>query len=1859
MDPEQLEMKSEAQLKSLKNSRARKLSTLTRTRRRSFIIIEAKGSRTQLGELLKDLDVALDAVQEVHDQYAALLSTAEEVEAAELYIKDVERQHLEAVERIREHLEARKDEAPSTASSKSAISRKSGSSVSPEETKAREAEIQRRLRGLELKRTQERLQLEAQEQDLARRRKLMEATDAHEMAKLEASLQRAALDDLQWERRDDFVEGPFSEEKTAPQVNEECGLKEGGQPRGAHQQCAVFSKSIPKVKLPQFNGNPLEWSQWFGLFQALVDSQPNLSNTEKMVHLQAAVTGLAQKTIAGFLYNPELYQEALAVLKERFGRERDVVRAHLNAMFSAPRISQFSAPALEDFYATVNCTVTVLQSLHYEGDLHSHENLQRVVEKLPSDLRREWSKFEVEHARDTPSLAAFSTWLGGQVRIALNCASSCTTFERRPSAKRTALLTSSERQDVCSCCGETHHLVECQTFLSWCADTRAQFVARQRLCFVCLEPGHRIRNCRYARPCGRNGCVMRHHELLHGSRRVVQGPASYSSVLPSDRTETAQSQQEVRVDTSTKRTVTSTSFPRPDDSVTLLQIVPVRIHGEASDFQDVFALLDPGSQTSLCTDDVLSSLKITGVRSNLCLQNVEGTGVPHSSQRVRSMVSCDANCESMIEVPEAFSVPMINVNPPHITAEQKASWKHVSDLNIHDYKNVEIKLLLGANVLEAILQEEARVGAPGQPVAVKTAFGWTLTGTIRGLVPGRHREVMFIRKSAVDPELSLAVEEWWTTESFGVKVEQKSAKSREDERAEKIMEETTKLVDGRYETGLIWRKEGVQLPNNRAMAVQRLQGLERALLRQPVKATRYQAIIQSYLDLGFARKLTSEELVQYHPRRWFLPHHPVSNPNKPGKLRLVFDAAASFRGTSLNSELLSGPDMLLSLPGVLLRFREERVALVGDIEQMYHQVRVIAEDQASLSFLWREMHQEKPPDTYTMLVTIFGAKCSPASANYVLRRTAVEHATGSDVCTRALDAVHRNFYMDDFLKSEKSVEAAKAIRREVTDLVSKGGFRLTKWRSSSEEVLLDIPEEERAHGGTLRKTESVLGCPWNPTADSLGVRAINAGSVFSKRGVLRAVARLFDPLGLAAPFTLRAKLLVQKLWSNGYGWDDELKDSELKAWMDWVAELSQLEDLVVPRWLGGSGQDSDQRQELHVFSDASESAFGTVAYLRVSNGGEFNVTLVAAKTRVAPLRQISIVRLELQGAVMASRLAASLREELTYDLNRVVFWTDSRVVLRYLNNESRRFHTFVANRVAEIRETSKVEQWYHVPGEQNPADACSRGLTVPELITDARWMCGPEYLKYDEDHWPCQSVPEPVSSTDPEVRVCGTTSTEKQSEAVLPDPSRFSSWLKLKRVVAWMKRFVRNFAARARPACYEVSAGPLSATELSEAETVILRDLQRRHFESEVRALQSGETVKSNSLQHVTPFLDSDGVLRVGGRLARAPLTFASKHPAILPADEQVCRLVIADAHRRVFHSGLERTLTELRSQFWLCRGRSLVKKVIYGCLVCKRRRCSPQVPMMADLPSARFNDERAFSSVGVDYFGPMLVRRARSTEKRYGVLFTCLATRAIHLELAQSLDTDGFLLALRRFLARRGRPRSLFSDNGSNFVGAERQLRESLMEWEQTKIADMCSQQDIQWHFIPPGAPHMGGAWERLVGSVKRALKIVMGETVLTDEVLHTLLTEVESMLNGRPLTYVSSDGRDLEPLTPNHLLLGCANANMSPGRFQSKEVNSRRRWRQTQALADQFWKRWRCEYLPSLLPRVKWLRERRNLKVGDVVLMSEESAPRGFWPLARITEVFPGSDGRVRSVEVKTGSGAVYRRPAAKLCLLEESSD
>ena len=401
--------------------------------------------------------------------------------------------------------------------------------------------------------------------------------------------------------------------------------------------------------------------------------------------------------------------------------------------------------------------------------------------------------------------------------------------------------------------------------------------------------------------------------------------------------------------------------------------------------------------------------------------------------------------------------------------------------------------------------------------------------------------------------------------------------------------------------------------------------------------------------------------------------------------------------------------------------------------------------------------------------------------------------------------------------------------------------------------------------------------------------------------------------------------------------------------------------------------------------------------------------------------------------------------------------------------------------------------------------------------------------------------------------------------------------------------------------------------------------------------------------------MDESDILRVGGRIDSAAICYDAKHPMMIPQDHQLCRLVIIDCHKKLNHEGTGHVRNELRLLYWIPHSRSTVRKVLNDCSVCKRRRVKPQLPLMASLPKDRLQVAPPFSKVGVDYFGPLMIKHSRKQEKRYGCLFTCLVTRAVHLEVARSLETDSFINALRKFVARRGPPSDIYSDNGSNFVGADRELKQSLQEWNQSQIADFLSQKEIQWHFNPRAAPHFGGIWERLVQSCKKALKVVLHGQVVTDEVLETAFAETEALVNTRPLTEVSSSSSDLEAITPNHFLISRANPVLPCVIFADKEISSKKRWRQTQVIINQVWVRWLREYLSTLIARKKWNQSTHNVKVGDLVLVVDEKTQRGDWPLARVMKIFPGKDDTVCVCEVKTKAG-VYKKPVARLALLEE---
>jgi len=639
--------------------------------------------------------------------------------------------------------------------------------------------------------------------------------------------------------------------------------------------------------------------------------------------------------------------------------------------------------------------------------------------------------------------------------------------------------------------------------------------------------------------------------------------------------------------------------PMTDDTTAVLQVVPVRVFGNDGRHQDTYALLDSGAQTSLCCRDLVDRLCIDGEYQALKIGNVEGTGERKQSMKFTMKVqpTSPSAINKMIDVNEVWSVPKLNIAMPRINKQRVKSMAHLNGLAIPYPSTANVEVLLGANVAEAIIQHEVKTGRPGQPIAVRTDFGWVITGTMTHKASQYlSREVMSTRKSGED--LQSTIQAWWSTEAFGTKYDKPVAMSREDQRAEKLLQQNTRYLGDRYEASLLWKADDVKMPNNYVMALKRLQSTENKLHKDQAMAEAYSQIFADYVSQGHARKLSKPEAETPNAKRWFLPHHAVVNPNKV-KIRVVFDAAAMCHGVSLNNQLLTGPDLLQSLPGVLIRFREEPIAITADIEKMYHQVKIKAEDQPALSFLWRNLDKSKPPDVCQMEVAVFGARCSPAIANYVLQKTAEDHATAAEDSK----AIKESFYMDDFLKSEKTVEAAIDRAKSVTALLKKGGFHLTKWASNNREVLQALPASEVSNSTIDLNcdnlpSERVLGVIWNPDTDTIGfkVRESNSNNA-TKRSVLSQLSSVFDPFGIASPYTLQAKMLMQQLWNKKLDWNEELTGDDLDFWQKWHEELTELAAVTISRCFLGPDDEAVKR-ELHLFCDASDSGFGAVAYFR-------------------------------------------------------------------------------------------------------------------------------------------------------------------------------------------------------------------------------------------------------------------------------------------------------------------------------------------------------------------------------------------------------------------------------------------------------------------------------------------------------------------------------------------------------------------------------------------------------------------------------------------------------------------------------------
>lgn len=1054
----------------------------------------------------------------------------------------------------------------------------------------------------------------------------------------------------------------------------------------------------------------------------------------------------------------------------------------------------------------------------------------------------------------------------------------------------------------------------------------------------------------------------------------------------------------------------------------------------------------------------------------------------------------------------------------------------------------------------------------------------------------------------------------------------------------------------------------MRLPSNREQALKRLYSLKKTLEKKPKMKEHYTQFMQKMLDKNQAELAPPMPADKEH---WYLPTFGIYHPQKPDQIRVVFDSSAECEGISLNQVLLSGPDLNNSLVGVLLRFRKEPVALTADVEQMFYCFEVCADHRDYLRYLWFEDNDlTKNVREFRMKVHVFGNSPSPAVAIYCMRRAAQqgEQEHGSD----AKQFVERQFYVDDGLTSVATPEEAVDLLRKTKNMLAESNLRLHKVASNCNQVMEAVPVEDRAKelkdvhlGVDPLPVQRSLGLCWNLQTDSFTYRVSNETKPFTRRGVLSTVNSIFDPLGFAAPIIMQGKALLRELSSDERDWDAPLPPEKEKAWASWKDSLNTLEDLQVKRCYNPGSSRDMRRHELCIFSDASTAAIGAVAYLRsLDSDSQYHVGFLLGKSKLAPRPAHTVPRLELCAAVLGIEMYELIRDELDIKIDNVKFFTDSRIVLGYIHNTSKRFHMYVANRVTRIRLSTRPNQWHYVATELNPADKATRFVSAAEL-KNTEWFNGPDFLysesfeKSHRDNLFTLIEPENDKEILPDVKTFVTEATESQLSS--RRFRRFSNWTTLCRALAGLIRVATSFKQKANgQGGWKSLKERANSEELTQAANVVVHSVQQEVYKETFKRLKEGGRTdhKNYTLKKLCPVVDKLVLLRVGGRLSSADLTDNEKHPLIIPSSSHIGMLLVRYFHERSAHQGRHITEGAIRGAgFWIIGGKRLVSSVIHNCVTCRKLRAKVQDQNMADLPAGRVTPEPPFTTVGLDVFGPWYVvtRRTRgggAQSKRWAVLFTCMSTRAVHIELIETMSTDSFINALRRLFAIRGPARLLYSDRGTNFVGACKELD---LSTDNDTVRKYLREKGCSWTFNPSHASHMGGSWERLIGVSRHILDAMLknAQRCLTHEVLSTFMAEAMAIINARLLVPISADPDCPTILTPAMLLTQKSSTVLAPsGNFSSGQLFGKQ-WKRIQQLADTFWKRWKGEYLSTLQRRTKWTDTKPDVKEGDLVLLKDSQASRNEWQMGLVVKTMPSSDKKVRKVEVrvvKDGTAKVF---------------
>lgn len=1593
---------------------------------------------------------------------------------------------------------------------------------------------------------------------------------------------------------------------------------------GATNTDVKNTAELPKIKIPDFDGAITKWKVFYELFNQVIHQNTSLGNAAKMHFLKTYVKGEAARLINHLPSTAENYDSAYKILIARYENTRILLGKLLDTLLEFPPIESESCKSLKQLHDTVFECLAAIGNLNVETQNWDALITHILAKKLDNETRKGY-ECQLKNPKEPQKTDDLLKYIEARF-MALESYGQEEPNEMKPTVQKNSPQSNKMKkiQQKCSYCSGQHTTAKCDTFLKLNEHERYAIAKEKKWCMNCLRDNHKTSECKVSYKCDK--CQKLHHTTLH-----------LESFKKNDKKSNANAGN-------SSHSIQSMVANNQIGVLLATAVINVHsVHGTPLSFR---ALIDQGSQSAFITENAAQTLCLPRKKISAMITGI-GQQIKNAKHSVKLTIT-PRMASNFILHTQAVVLEKLSTNAT--SKYNSDEWSHINQLQLADpafYEQNQIDIHLGAAEYAKIIKNGLVKGDEGTPIAQNTELGWIVSGNLH-----KHTDPhnISIQSMISTTEVNDFLKKFWEINE----IEHHTPHTQEERQCEEIFENTTKrMKNGKYMVHLPLRDGKMDLGQSRNTAVATFLQLERKFSRNNEYFLQYKQFIDEYATLGHMIEARENADVMY-----YLPHHAVFKDSSTTKLRVVFDASRkSSNQKSLNDNLLIGPTIQQDMSSIIMRWRKHRIAFTADIEKMYRQILVHPEHTDLQRIIWRNSPHEKLRE-YKLMTVTYGTSSAPYLAIRTLHQLARDE---KEAHPEAAKIILNDFYVDDVATGADNEDQAKFLYQQLKQTLQNGGFNLRKWSSNSTELLRMIPECDREiklhHDIVIESTATIktLGIRWNPSNDSFGFKIrTTQHETTTKRELLSEIASLFDPLGWLAPVIVKAKILIQESWSSKIAWDDKLPMEIKNNWEKIKNELPMIEGIEIPRWLRTCESTTIQ---LHGFCDASESAYAAVIYIRTVDDNEnVSVQLLTAKTKVAPLKKekLTIPRLELCGATLLANLAQQVISAMQLNIENIFLWCDSRVVLAWIQGNPNRWKSFVANRAIEINGKFHSNRWNYVQSKQNPADCASRGIFPSELNDHELWWNGPNWLREKHVHIERAHGNDSTSLPEEKTIVSNVACVEM---TILPIKKTYTA---LQRIIALCLRFISNCKMKKR------NGAPITADEYRRSSYAITYAVQRECFTSDINRIMKGKELKENSaMRKLNPFIDETGLLRVGGRLMNAALKHDAKHQLLLPYEHFVTQLLIKKVHIECMHGGPMLTESLIRQRYWIIKGYRRIKKAIFECDTCRRYSRSKMQQFMGDLPRNRVVGIRAFINCGVDYAGPIAVRackgRGYRSVKGYIAVFVCLATKAIHLECVSDMTTDAFLAAFKRFTARRGAVSNIYSDNGTNFVGANNILNFNSAaerhEYKKTIFAEM-AKIETTWHFIPPASPNFGGLWEAGVKSVKTHMKKTIGDSTLTFEELSTLLCQIEATLNSRPLCALSSDANDTATLTPGHFLIGSALQAPPETNFLDVNANRLSRWQLIQKMHQNFWKRWSTEYLNRLQERPKWLKKINEPEINDLVLLKEENLPPARWASGRIVRKHPGQDGLTRVVEVKIDE-KVYKRPLSKICTLPAEND